>query len=80
MDFFESLGKKRRDKKRNKIKAIDALKCTRIVVAHRLSTIQNADRIVFLDKGRIVEDGTYEELIAKDGLFAKLVERQRLDI
>lgn len=60
--------------------AIDALKCTRIVVAHRLSTIQNADRIVFLDKGRIVEDGTYEELIAKDGLFAKLVERQRLDI
>ena len=60
--------------------AIDKLKCTRIVVAHRLSTIQHADRIVYLENGKIVEDGTYEELIAKDGFFAKLVERQRLDI
>ena len=60
--------------------AIDSLKCTRIVIAHRLSTIQHADRIVYLDGGRIVEDGTYEELIAKNGCFAKLVERQRLEI
>lgn len=60
--------------------AIDALKCTRIIIAHRLSTIQHADRIVFLDKGKIVEEGTYEELIALNGHFAKLVERQRLDI
>lgn len=59
--------------------AIDGLKCTRIVVAHRLSTIQHADRIVFLDEGKIAEDGTYEELIAKNGLFAELVERQRMD-
>lgn len=60
--------------------AIDQLKCTRIVIAHRLSTIQHADRIIYLDGGKIVEEGTYEEVIAKNGYFAKLVERQRLDI
>ena len=60
--------------------AVDSLKCTRIVIAHRLSTIQHADRIIYLDGGRIAEEGTYEELISKNGLFAKLVERQRLDI
>ncbi len=60
--------------------AIDSLKCTRIVIAHRLSTIRHADRIIFLEGGKIVEDGTYDELIAKNGFFAKLVERQRLDI
>ena len=59
--------------------ALDALKCTRIVVAHRLSTIKNCDRILYLENGRIVEDGTYDELIEKGGLFAELVERQRLD-
>jgi len=59
--------------------ALDKLKCTRIVIAHRLSTIKNCDRILVLDKGRIMEDGTYEELIANKGLFAELVERQRLD-
>lgn len=60
--------------------ALDALKCTRIVIAHRLSTIRNCDRILVLDKGRILEDGTYDELIAKNGYFAELVERQRLDV
>ena len=59
--------------------ALDALKCTRIVIAHRLSTIKNCDRILYIDNGRIVEDGTYDELIEKNGLFAELVERQRLD-
>ncbi len=59
--------------------ALDALECTRIVVAHRLSTIRNCDRILVLDDGAIIEDGTYDELIAKGGTFAQLVERQRLD-
>ena len=65
---------------RNVSEAIDKLGCTRIVIAHRLSTIQHADRIIYLDKGKIAEEGTYEELIAKNGLFAALVERQRVDI
>ena len=60
--------------------ALDQLKCTRIVIAHRLSTIKNCDRILVLDKGRIMEDGTYDELIAKNGYFAELVARQRLDV
>jgi len=59
--------------------SLSALKCTRIVIAHRLSTIKQCNRIVFLDKGKIVEDGTYDELIAMGGKFAELVERQRLD-
>ncbi len=60
--------------------SLDGLKCTRIVIAHRLSTIKQCDRIIYLDKGKIVEDGTYDELIAQGGRFAELVERQRLDI
>ena len=60
--------------------ALDKLKCTRIVIAHRLSTIRNCDRILVLDKGHIMEDGTYEEKKAKNGFFANLVARQRLDM
>ncbi len=60
-------------------KALDGLKCTRLVIAHRLSTIQQCNRIIVLDKGRIIEDGSYEELLAKGGIFSELVERQRLD-
>ena len=59
--------------------ALDAMKCTRIVIAHRLSTIRHCDRILVIDGGRIAEDGTYEELMAKNGLFAELVSRQQLD-
>lgn len=59
--------------------ALASLKCTRIVVAHRLSTIRRCDRIVVLDNGRIIEDGTYDELIAAKGFFAELVERQRIN-
>ena len=59
--------------------SLDSLKCTRIVIAHRLSTIKQCDRIIVLDKGKIIEDGRYEELIEKNGFFAELVARQRLD-
>ena len=59
--------------------ALDSMGCTRIVIAHRLSTIRHCNRILVLDGGKIVEEGTYEDLIAAGGLFADLVERQRLD-
>ena len=59
--------------------SLDRLKCTRIVIAHRLSTIRRCDRILVLDKGRIAEDGGYDELIAANGRFAELIARQRLD-
>ena len=59
--------------------SLDKLKCTRIVIAHRLSTIKQCDRIIVLDGGKIIEDGTYDELISHNGFFAELVERQRLN-
>jgi len=59
--------------------ALAGLSCTRIVIAHRLSTIRACDRIIMLDGGHIVEDGSYDELIAHGGLFADLVARQQID-
>ena len=59
--------------------ALDTLKCTRIVIAHRLSTVRHCDRILVVDNGSIVEQGSYEELMAKKGFFAELVARQQTD-
>jgi NHLM bacteriocin system ABC transporter ATP-binding protein len=58
--------------------SLNRLKCTRIVVAHRLSTIRECGRILVLDQGRIVGDGTYDELIRTNPFFANLVRKQRL--
>jgi len=58
--------------------SLDKMQATRIVIAHRLSTIINADRIYVLDKGFIKENGTYDQLVAEDGIFADLVKRQSL--
>lgn len=60
------------------VDALESLKCTRVVIAHRLSTIRQCDRILVLEGGHIIEDGSYDELMKKEGYFAKLVERQRL--
>ena len=60
--------------------AIDQLKCTRIVIAHRLSTIKHCDRILVMDQGKIIEEGTYYDLLKNNGFFGELIKRQRLDI
>ena len=49
---------------------------TAIVIAHRLSTIQKMDRIIVLDKGKIVEEGTHKQLVKNKGLYAKLWSHQ----
>ncbi|MYB34960.1 MAG: ATP-binding cassette domain-containing protein [Gammaproteobacteria bacterium] len=60
----------------NIMKQLSNLPMTRIVIAHRLSTLREADRIYVLEKGKFAEQGTYQELIAADGLFRELVRRQ----
>ena len=55
---------------------LDQLNCTRVVIAHRLSTIRHCDRIIVLDKGKIAEEGTFEELMEKKELFFEMAQRQ----
>lgn len=55
---------------------LDKLHCTRVVIAHRLSTIRHCDRIIVLDKGHIAEEGNFEELMSKKGLFYEMSLRQ----
>ncbi|MCL4254366.1 MAG: ABC transporter ATP-binding protein, partial [Anaerolineae bacterium] len=52
---------------------------TTIIIAHRFSTVRGANRIAVLDKGELVELGTHDELIAKDGIYTKLYEMQLLN-
>ena len=55
---------------------LDSLDCTRVVIAHRLSTVKNCKRIIVMNEGQIVEQGTYDELIKKQGFFAELAAKQ----
>ncbi len=59
-------------------RSLERIDATRIVVAHRLSTIAHADRIVVMDRGTIAEEGTFDELMLRDGLFRTLARRQML--
>lgn len=56
------------------IENLERQRCTRVTVAHRLSTVRNADLIVVMDKGRIVEQGNHTQLVAKGGLYSKLIQ------
>ena len=58
------------------IDSLNSLRCTRIVIAHRLSTVVNADVILVMDKGKLVEQGTHQELMALDGIYAQLIRAQ----
>ncbi len=58
------------------VETLRQMKCTRIVIAHRLSTIKDCDRIIYLEKGQIVEEGNYESLMAQNGRFASIALRQ----
>ena len=58
--------------------SLNEMHCTRIVIAHRLSTIRECDRIIALEGGKIIESGTYDELMSKNGFFAELVARQQV--
>jgi NHLM bacteriocin system ABC transporter ATP-binding protein len=56
--------------------SLERTNATRIVIAHRLSTIRNADRIYVMDQGEVVQEGSFEELVQRPGMFAQLVRRQ----
>ncbi|MFY7804483.1 MAG: hypothetical protein ACOVQ7_13760, partial [Limnoraphis robusta] len=56
--------------------SLERLNATRIVIAHRLSTIRNADRIYVIESGRLVEVGSFDQLLQRGGLFSRLVARQ----
>ena len=61
------------------VDSLASLRCTRIVIAHRLSTVRECDRILVVADGGIAEEGSYDELIERGGIFADLVARQRID-
>ena len=52
--------------------------CTTIIIAHRVSTVRRADHIIILDDGRVAEEGSRDELVARDGIYAELCRRQEL--
>ena len=58
------------------VASVESLRITRVVVSHRLSTVKRADRIVVLDGGRVVQEGSFDELMATDGPFRELAEHQ----
>ncbi|MCU0097562.1 hypothetical protein N7917_30175 [Bacillus sp. OR9] len=59
---------------------LDRLKCTRIIIAHRLSTVVSADVIVLMDKGKIIDYGTHEELLNKSAAYQSFYNTKKLEM
>ena len=57
-------------------RSLESLQATRVVIAHRLSTVVHADYIYVMETGRVVQEGAYQDLIQKEGAFAELARRQ----
>ncbi|MEI6888475.1 MAG: NHLP bacteriocin export ABC transporter permease/ATPase subunit [Bacteroidales bacterium] len=78
--FFDEATSALDNKTQNIVsKSLETLQATRVVIAHRLTTVQHADRIYLMEHGSIEEMGTYEDLLRKGGKFAELVKRQMLE-
>ena len=60
------------------LKNLAKMKCTRITIAHRMSTIRECNRIIVINNGHVAEDGSYEELMAKGGLLSEIIKRQKI--
>jgi ATP-binding cassette subfamily C protein len=58
------------------VETLERIRSTKLVIAHRLSTVRRCDRIIVMDKGRIIEEGSYEELMEMKGYFYELAARQ----
>jgi len=75
--FFDEATSALDNKTQHKVsESLEKLQATRVVIAHRLTTVLNADKIYLMENGKIEECGSYQELINKDGKFADLVKRQ----
>jgi ABC-type multidrug transport system fused ATPase/permease subunit len=62
------------------VSSIEGLRATRIIVAHRLSTVRACDRIFVMDGGRVVQEGTFQDLVRVEGHFREMARRQLLDV
>jgi ABC-type bacteriocin/lantibiotic exporter with double-glycine peptidase domain len=62
------------------VSSIERLRATRIIVAHRLSTVRACDRIFVMDGGRVVQEGTFQDLVRVEGRFREMAQRQLLDV
>ena len=76
MLFDEATNWLDNDSQAKVMRNLAALTSTRVVIAHRLSTLEQADRIYVLQAGRVVQSGSFRELMAVDGVFGDLVKRQ----
>lgn len=77
--FDEATSALDNETQQNVCESLKAREMTRVMIAHRLSTVKNCDRIYVMQKGEIVEVGTYEELIENKGLFYELAKRQQVE-